>query len=67
MNRGNKAKKGRIIKRSSLGTAQFSKDVQTMNKGAALTHVAQWLEHRPLHQRVLSLIPGQGHVPGLQV
>lgn len=29
--------------------------------------VPQWLERWPVHQGVTSLIPGWGHVPGLQV
>ena len=31
----------------------------------ALSGVAQWIEHRPVTQRVTSLIPSTGHRPGL--
>ena len=33
---------------------------------SALTGVAQWIERRPANQRVASLIPSQGHMPGLR-
>ena len=32
----------------------------------ALAGVAQWTEHWPASQRVTSLIPRSGHMPGLQ-
>ena len=32
----------------------------------ALAGVAQWIEYWPLNQRVISSIPIQGHMPGLQ-
>ena len=32
----------------------------------ALADVAQWIERQPVNQRVTSLIPSLGHMPGLQ-
>lgn len=39
---------------------------QTLSR-LALTGLAQWLEYRPEHQRVLDSIPSQSCVPVLQV
>ena len=36
------------------------------NQKAALAGVAQWIQHGPANQRVASLIPSLGHMPGLQ-
>ena len=33
---------------------------------SALAGVTQWIEHQPVNQRVASLIPSLGHMPGLQ-
>ena len=35
------------------------------SQAAVLAGVAQWLECRPVNQRVTSLIPSLGHMPGL--
>ena len=32
----------------------------------ALAGVAQWIECQPVNQTVAGLIPGLGHMPGLQ-
>ena len=32
----------------------------------ALAGVAQWIQFQPVNQRVTSLIPNQGHMPGWQ-
>lgn len=44
------------------GGISFKKNILT-----ALAGMGQCLERRPAHQRVLSSIPGQGHVPKLQI
>ena len=35
-------------------------------KSGALAGVTQWIEHGTVNQRVASLIPSVGHMPGLR-
>lgn len=60
---------GTLLAQAPMSPSSFTKNTSLLlteseNSLSGLAGVVQLVEHRPVHQKVAALIPGQGTYPG---